>query len=368
MIDWVECSPRQAGFDIDGLIRVMDTVRARGATAQLCVLRDGQVVLDRAIGCEPRSLFWIFSAGKPFTALLVHLLAERGDLALDERLAAYWPEFGRHGKDAITTRQVLQHRSGLPVARSMLRDALVMADWERSVAALERARPRWPPGRVPAYHVISQGFILGELVRRVTGTSVRDVLRTEFLEPLGLEDTHLGLPGHLWSRHVPVRGHGGAGRVAQAFINRRSTRQAVIPAAGVSTTARDLARFYQALLCDGELDGVRILRTATVEQARRPSSNGELDRFLGVPIRWAHGFQLGGPAPAPTEIRPMGRLSGPETFGHNGSNACIAWADPVRRLVVVYLTDVLSPGPAGARHMGAVSDAIIGACLPNRYR
>jgi CubicO group peptidase (beta-lactamase class C family) len=227
---------------------------------------------------------------------------------------------------------------------------------------IERASPSWPPGQVPAYHYISYGFILGELVRRVSGVGVADFLAAEFLGPLGLGDVHLGLPGDLWSRHVPIRGCGLAGRVSQVFVNRRATRQAVIPAAGISATARDLARFYQAMLRGGELDGVRVLQAATIEQARRPSSDGERDRFLRLAIRWSQGFQLGGPSQEPSAHRPMGQLSSPQTFGHNGSNCCIAWADPARQLVFVYLTDRLTASPEGARHQGSVADAVIAAC------
>jgi CubicO group peptidase (beta-lactamase class C family) len=360
--DWAECLPRQAGVEERGLDRALDLVRARNATAQLCVLRDGNVVLDRAFGCGPEDLFWIFSASKPFVALLVHLLAERDALSLDDPVARYWPEFGQRGKEAITVRQVLQHRSGLPVARSQALDALAMPDWDRSVRHIERASPSWPPGQVPAYHYISYGFILGELVRRVSGVGVADFLAAEFLGPLGLADIHLGLPGDLWSRHVPIRGRGLAGQVSQVFVNRRVTRQAVIPAAGISATARDLARFYQALLRGGELDGVRVLQAATIEQARQPSSDGERDRFLNLAIRWSQGFQLGGPSQEPAAHRPMGQLSSPQTFGHNGSNCCIAWADPARQLVFVYLTDRLTASHEGARHQASVADAIIAAC------
>jgi CubicO group peptidase (beta-lactamase class C family) len=351
-----------AGIETRGLAQALDLVQARGGAAQLCVVREGQVVLNRAVGCPADALFWIFSASKPFVALLVHLLAQRGELSLDDRVAEHWPRFGQHGKESVTIRQALQHRAGLPVARSATRDALAMPHWDKAVRNVEQAHLSWPPGEVPAYHYISYGFILGELIHQVTGVGVRDFLSAEFLGPLGLRDTHLGLPGSLWSRHVPLRGRGPAARVTQVFVNRRTTRQAVIPAAGVSTTARDIARFYEALLRGGELDGVRVLEAATIEEARRPSSHGELDRFLGLPIRWSQGFQLGGPAKGRTPTDPMGRLSSPQTFGHNGSNCCIAWADPERDLVFVYLTDLLTTGHEGARNLGAVADAIIAAC------
>jgi CubicO group peptidase (beta-lactamase class C family) len=346
---------------------------ARGCPAQLCVISHGQVILDEAIGCRPDSLFFLFSASKPMVALLVHQLAERGELSLDDPVARYWPEFGRRGKDSITIRQVLRHRSGLPVARNMALDALTMTDWSASVRALERAAPSYPPGQVPAYHVLSYGFILGELVQRVTGTPVRDVLAAELLRPLGLQDTYLGLPPGQWERHVPVSGHGLAELATGLMINRRAVRQAVIPAASVSATARDLARFYQALLaasaCDhSALDGVRVLRPETIAAATRPTSDGETDRYLKLPVRWSEGFQLGGERGGPVRSgrkhrggrhSPMGECSSPTAFGHNGSYVCIGWADPQRQLAVGYLTGRLISRAGGARHMAQVSDAIL---------
>jgi CubicO group peptidase (beta-lactamase class C family) len=330
------------------------------------VISRGRVVLDEAIGCEPGSLFFLFSASKPMVALLVHQLAERGLLALDDPVARYWPEFARRGKQAITIRQVLQHRSGLPVARSMPRDALAMTDWTASVRALERAAPAYPPGQVPAYHVLSYGFLLGELVRRVTGTPVREVLAAELLGPLGLRDTYLGLPAAAWERHVPVAGHGPAGLVTGLMINRRAVRQAVIPAASVSATASDLARLYQALLAGGTLDGVQVLRPETILAARAPSSDGETDRYLKLPVRWSAGFQLGGErggaARRGGRHSPLGQCSNPLAFGHNGSYVCLGWADPERELAVGYVTGRLIARAAGARHMAAVSDAILAAC------
>ena len=350
---------QHAGVDPEALGRLAGLIDGRGAVAQACVISDGKVVFDRSFGCRSDALFLLFSAGKPFTAVLVHLLAERGRLRLDDPVARYWPEFGRHGKGAITVRQVLQHRAGIPVARGLWRDALAAPGWSRSVRALENTRPRFPPGQVPAYHILSYGFILGEVVQRVTGGDLRAVLRAEVLDPLGLADTHLGLSAPLWPRHVPVAATGTSGRARQLVFNRRSVRQAVIPAATVSSTARDLARFYQMVLNGGELDGARILAPATVAQACQPSADGQVDQFLGLPVRWSQGFQLGGPVAGSTRPRPMGRLSSPATFGHNGSNCCLGWADPTRGLVLAYLTNRLSAGLEGSPHQSQVSDTLL---------
>ena len=347
-----------AGFDL-----AVRLVQARGCAAQLCIIHDGQVVVDRAFGCAGDSLFWLFSASKPLVALAVHLLAERGQLALDEPVASHWPEFAARGKGAITIRQVLQHRAGLPVARSMALDALAMTDWDASVRAIEAAAPSLPPGTGPAYHILTFGFILGELVQRVSGSSLRDFVQAEFFDPLQLRDTYLGLPDELWPRHVPVTGRDPARFMTQLMVNRPGTRRAVIPAAGISATARDIARLYQALVSGGELDGVRVLRPETIQVARTSSTNGEIDRFLHLRIRWATGFQLGGEQRGPGGSGAMGKLASSQAFGHNGSYACLAWADPERRLAIAYLTGLLAPRLAGTLHMAQVSDAIQAACL-----
>ncbi|GGK75535.1 serine hydrolase domain-containing protein [Mangrovihabitans endophyticus] len=327
-------------------------IAERGATAQLCVLSDGETVCDEAFGTTPDVPFLLFSAGKPFLAVLVHRLAEQGRLALDDPIARHWPDFGRRGKHHITVRQVLQHRSGLPYAHSLARDALLAPDWRRSTRALAAAAPHFPPGSVPAYHVLSFGFLLGEVVQRVTGRELREVLREEIVEPAGLRHTALGAP-----RRIPLRGAGfGSAAVRQAVFNSRRFRTAVIPAATMSGTARDLARFYQALL-----DG-RLLSRPGLAMACRPSSDGELDRVLGLPVRWSQGFQLGGAGGDPARPRPMGRRSSTRTFGHNGSNTCLGWADPDRRLVVAYLTNRLQGGLEGSPHLCAVSDAVREAC------
>jgi CubicO group peptidase (beta-lactamase class C family) len=358
--DWTESAA--TGADPAALERAAALMGERGA-AQLCVVHRGRVVLDLAHGCAPDDLFWIFSASKPFTALLVHRLAEQGRLGLDDPVAAYWPGFAARGKQDVTIRQVLQHRSGVPFARDAARDLLAVAHGERLARAVERARPRTPPGAAAAYHVVTYGVILGEIVRRVTGDPLPETLRNAFLDPLALADTSLGLPADRWPRHVDVRGGDPAARVTARFVNREALRRAVIPSAGISTTARDLARFYRALLGGGELDGARILTADTLAQAREPSTApGEIDKVIRLPIRWSHAFQLGGPTEPPHPPRPMGRLSSPLAFGHNGSNCCIGWADPTRDLAFAYLTDRLLSGHRGARHLAEVSDAVLSAC------
>jgi len=339
----------------EGLETAVRLVRSRGVTAQLVVVRDGVTLLDRAFGCRQDALFYPFSVSKAYVSVMVHRLVERGALDPDQPVAAYWPDFARHGKAVVTVRHVLRHRSGFTTAGAPLGEALALTHWDAMMRRLERTRLHWEPGAVPAYQYLAYGYVLGEVLRRVTGKELPALLHDEVLATLGVRDTYLGLPDEAWSRHVPV--HPGAAGTASvtATINRRATRAAVVPSAGVSTTARDLATFYEALL-----SGPSLLSGATLAQATRPTSDGEIDRFTRMPVRWGEGFQLGGlrAAGAPS---PMGATSSPRTFGHNGSDCCIGWADPDRGLVVAYFTDRLGPRRESMAHLTAVADAILSA-------
>ncbi len=348
-------------MDRRGLDRAVELVRRRGAAAQICVVRHGRVVLHRAVDVPADGLFWIFSVSKPYTTVLVHLLAERGLLDLDLPVAAYWPEFGRNGKDAITIRHVLAHRTGFATTGTPLADVLACTDWAGATQAIERIRPRRPAGSAPAYQFLIFGFILGEVVQRITGRQFREVLNQELITPLRLTDTHLGIGAAEWPRHVPVtfRHHGG--RFAAGGINKAATRAAIMPSAGISATAADVARFYTMLLEGGRVGDRMILRPETIELARTPTTAGETDRFVRAPVPWSLGFQLGG-SRGPGRVPPFGFRSSSRTFGHNGSNCCIAWADPDRDLALAYLTNLRVHHTVDMAHMAAVADQIFGAC------
>ncbi|MBB1242738.1 beta-lactamase family protein [Streptomyces durbertensis] len=358
-----EHSPEEVGMDASALKRLTDVVAARGGAAQLCVLRGGTVVVDRAFGCSRDSLFLLHAATKPVTGLTAHLLAERGLIDLDKPVAEYWPRFAQHGKDEVTVRHVLQHRAGVPVGRGMVRTMRTAGDWARSVRDLEESRPRSPGGAVPAYHFMSFGFILGEVARRVTGRPFRDFMTSELFSPLGLDDLHLGLPDEAWGRHVPTKADHPSELLGQWVSNGRRYRQAVMPSAGLSGTAAQLARFYQMLLRGGELDGVRVLSAESVRESRKPSSDGEVDRSLKRPVRWSHGFMLGGPGDEPRHLsNVMGRRSAGDTFGHPVTTSGVAWADPSRDLVFVYLSSVQPKFGVGVDRLREVSDLAFAAC------
>ncbi len=338
----------------DGWDEVGRVAATRGHASSIVVMRGDEVVFEQLVGAPPDALFYTFSVSKPFTALAVHLLTEGGRLGLDEPVASYWPEYALNGKGAVTVRQLLTHRGGAPYSTGWaVGDALRMADWQASVAAAESARPRYRPGEVVAYGLLSFGFVLGELVRRVDGRPIGQFIEEELTGPLGLADTRLGLQPGQWGRRVPlVPGHP-VEYLRRSAFNRRAVREAVIPAAGIQTTARDLARFYRVLLSGGG----GVLAPETIAAARAPSADGELDRVIGHSMRWGTGFQLGFPG----HVRPMGTRANESMFGHNGSAVCNAWADPVGDVVFVWLNSVILPRKAGLAHISRLSDVVIEA-------
>jgi CubicO group peptidase (beta-lactamase class C family) len=331
----------------------------------LCLRRRGQVVIDRAIGhargrspharskphevrMTPRTPVCLFSASKANTAMLVHLLAQRGRLSLDDRIADYLPEFARHGKASITLRHLLTHRAGLPSVPGSLDDPELLLDPDRALAALCDARPRGVPGGPPAYHALSSGYIVAAVVERATGRDLRRVMHDEVLGPLGFELVNYGIAAE---RREEVAENVATGLPPPPGVSVLTTRalgltwhQAtrlsmderffanIIPSANIVATANEASRFYQLLLNGGTLDGVRIFEPATIAAARTESTESEIDRILLMPVRHGVGLMLGA-----DYLSPYGPGT-PDAFGHVGFMPLLCWADPQREIAVALLT------------------------------
>ena len=332
---------------------------------QICLRRRGRVILDRAIGhargggpgdppdalrvrAEPETPFCIFSASKAVTAMVVHLLDQRHLIHLDDPVCEYIPEFGVHGKQWITIRHILTHRAGIPNIPPAAMDLELLGDLDRIAKLMCEFETVWRPGHRVAYHAISGGFVLGEIVRQVTGDDVRTVLGREICEPLGFRWMNYGVnpedidrvatnyftgPPVLPPLSFALRRVLGVDfrRVAELSNDPRFLT-GIIPAGNIIATARELSAFYQLLLEGGQLDGVRIFEPRTVRRATSEQSYLEFDLTLGLPLRYGMGFMLGGR---------WFSLYGPHTehaFGHLGFTNMVGWADPERRIAGAIMT------------------------------
>ncbi|MET9828520.1 serine hydrolase domain-containing protein [Streptomyces sp. NPDC006385] len=346
----------------EAFVRNFATLGERGAA--VAVYRDGRKVVDLWAGTQDvdGTLPWrhgtaqiVRSATKGVAAAVPLILHQRGELDLDAPVGEYWPESKAHGKERLLVRHVLNHRSGLPVLDRPLtpEEALDPRNGPEAVAA---QAPAWEPGTDHGYHALTYGWLLDELVRRVTGRWAGEWIAAEIAGPLGA-DLWLGLPeaeaGRV-GRAGRVEGPEPAGglrarpkrSVTEAYedpgsLTRRAFaaitpfpdqndpayRAAALPATNGIATADGLARFYAALI--GDVDGVRLFDPATVELARAEESAGP-DRVLVVNTRFGLGYMLHGTASP---------LLGPGSFGHPGRGGALGFADPDTGIAFGYVTN-----------------------------
>jgi CubicO group peptidase (beta-lactamase class C family) len=332
---------------------------------QLCVRRHGEVVIDRAIGhasgngpddgrdsarvlVSTDTPFCVFSASKAVTAMVVHKLHERGVLSIEDRVADYIPEYAAHGKGATTIAHVLAHRAGVPTPPREALDIERISDREHVIQVIANAKPFVKPGTLLAYHAVSGGFILGEIVHRVTGRSIKDALEEEFLRPLGFRwmnygvaEADLGEVGVNYVTGPPLlpplsnlvsRVLGNPIDAVVELSNDPRFLTAVVPAANIVTNANELSRFFEIFRAGGELDGVRVMEPETIARALTEQSRLEIDLSLGFPTRFSLGLMLG------AKVLSLFGRDTDQAFGHLGLINIMGWADPQRGLSAALIT------------------------------
>ncbi|MGH9164744.1 MAG: serine hydrolase domain-containing protein [Acidimicrobiales bacterium] len=330
--------------------------------AAVAVRHRGRPVVDIwGGGFAEDTLVVCFSTTKGIAATAVHMVVERAGLDYDAPVASVWPEFGRHGKDAITIRQCLCHEAGVPQIRDQIPDTWAMADWEAMVAMVENLTPLWPPGTANGYHAINWGWLAGELVRRIDGRPLPQFLAEEVAGPLGLDGCSIGTP--MYQRHrlatvaldpavggmpafedflpadsITVRSLTPRGSIVE-FVNSPAGLDACAPAINGAFTARSLASVYALLERGGSLGDTTLLRPSTVIAATAVQ-NHRPDLVLILPMRWRLGFMGGGvPRLGPSSD---GGASLARSFGHAGFGGSIAMADPASGIAMAVTLDHLS--------------------------
>ena len=292
--------------------------------ASFCATLKGEIVVDIWAGVadaetgtpwERDTIVNVYSTTKTMCALTALLLADRGELDFAKPVAHYWPEFSANGKAAVTVAQLMSHSAGLSgFKEKMTKDDLY--DWEKVTSLLAAQAPFWEPGTAPGYHAMTQGFLVGEVVRRIAGVTLGNLFRTEIAEALGA-DFHIGLPAsedHRVATLIPPPPGQGiadmtdrpltANMASNPAINpletrTRAWRAAEMPAANGHGNARSVAMVQTLVANGGVSGGKRILSEAGVRRALESQIQGE-DMVLGIPVHYGLGYGLpGGQMPFP---------------------------------------------------------------------
>ena len=354
------------------------------------MLVDGQPVVDIWGGTadpvsgspwEQDTVCVVFSSTKGALAMIAHLMAQAGELDLDAPVVEIWPAYGQAGKAGTTVSMLLDHSAGVPVLRQPVKDD-ALYDWDYMVARIEAEKPWWEPGTRHGYHPLTFGFTVGEVLRRVTGMQLGDIIRTQLAEPLGI-DFWLGLPESAEPRVAPIQSptsrpgrsafdsamRRDRGSIQNLFVfnsgtwprdgvNTRAGHLAQIGAAGGITNARGLAGLYAPASRPGS-PGAVIVEPATAERMGSAFQSGE-DATLLLPTAFSQGFML------PVDNRASsGRgssvLFGPRAFGHLGSGGSFGFADPHNGVSVGYAMNQQGPGLLGNDRGDALVEALYAA-------
>ncbi len=331
--------------------------------ASVAVTRDGEFVVDLWAGdadgdgrpWREDTLVNVYSTTKTMAATCVLLLADRGEVDLHAPVAKYWPEFAQSGKQGVLVSHVMSHSAGLSGFDEPTPEDLY--DWDDIVARLAAQAPWWEPGTQSGYHAVTQGFLQGEIVRRVTGRSIGTFFREEIAQPLGA-DFHIGLDEKHDPRVAelvpPKAGLGGGAVDKDSILARtfrgpkldgtepktRAWRAAEIPAAGGIGNARSIARVHSALACGGSVDGVTIMSAQGVERALEEQIRGK-DQVMGIEFVYGMGFGIADPS---YPISPSERA-----FFWGGWGGSLAVIDLDARASIAYAMNRMAPDLMGDR-------------------
>lgn len=383
-----ETSPFDVGMTRDNVEAIWNSVEGFYKTGlqpgmSLVIRRHGEVVLDRAIGhakgneptryhgpsAEPTLLktdtpICLFSASKAITAMLIHKLSEEGKVNLYGRVADYIPEFGTNGKENITIAQVLSHRAGVPTIPMKNPDPSLLFRWTTVIDLINAGYAKDTESANQAYHAITGGYVLGEVVQRVTGKTVNQYLVDTISKPLGAKYLTYGLA----KKHHEKAAYNYSTGLDPVFpINLLAKRalgiefekisnisntemffDACIPAGNIYGTADEVSRFYQMMLNGGSFNGNKLFESDTIRKAVQPAGPLTIDGMLMIPMRFSNGFMLGQDA-----FSLFGTQAG-QAFGHLGLINIVSWADPKRDISVALLNTGKSLDPRSLPALGKI--------------
>ncbi|MCL3819408.1 serine hydrolase domain-containing protein [Aeromicrobium wangtongii] len=369
------------------LQRGVDDDRYHGAVVMIGV--HGEVVMEEAFGYADRSsgrlakvddVFRVASITKAFTASTVHRAMDEGLLSLNTRVVEVIPEFAtagepQVGKSRVTVGHLLSHCSGLPPTPRVVPLELT-GNLAATVAAACATSLVEDPGTSLIYSPTMNHALLGEMVRRVHGADhVRDVMRDELFDPLGMKDSALGMPDHLAPRAVPIRActpklSSWLDAKGIEMFNDVMTAEAEMPWVGAASTAADVYRLAELYRRGGELDGRRLLSQALVSRVTTNETfdwpnmlfadlaDDPVNGFELGPGYYSYGFNLSGASVAPSMF---GTLTSPATYGYHAGGTSLFWIDPVHDVTMVCLGVGVMPEPDAVFRYQHLSDLVIGS-------
>ncbi len=337
--------------------------------SSLCVIVDGEIVVDIWAGHKnkDRTKDWskdtlsvAFSSTKAALALCAHMLIERGELNLKERVTKYWPEYGKNGKEETTIEMILNHSAGLPALRTKVKKDGFL-DWDYMVKLIENEKPFWKPGKETGYHMMTTGWLIGEVIRRVTGKSLGEFFNNELREPYGL-NYWIGLPEAENERVAEIvpfvpSSNDKPSDFATAFrnnsnsmqrlsltntgyydYNAKETYRAELGAIGGIADARSLAKLLTPL---AQNNG-KLLSRNTIKKLSKSNIKTPVDNMLLFPTNFSNGFMLNMDNRANFKGEGGSFIIGPNAFGHVGYGGSSAtFVDPDSKISFGYLTNKL---------------------------
>ncbi len=296
---------------------------------------------DAGTPMSPDDLVLVWSTSKGITAAAIHLLAERNLIAYDDPIARYWPQFARNGKEGITIRHIMSHTAGIPHLPEDI-SIETMSNWQEMMELFVEMTPITTPGKVHAYHGLTYGWPLGEIIRRVDGRSFARFVQEEICAPLGIKNMFFGVPAERTAQKTRLSHDLDTALPATsatadpvAMANHPSIQAACIPAANMMSNARSIARFYASLIGDG-VNGVRLLPPRRVTNAtvvQRWGMDQTLERDMGFGL----GYILGHSVPTQST-----RIN---AFGHDGWGGAAGFADPDYGLAVGFTKTRMTLNP-----------------------
>lgn len=391
-----ETSPYDVSMTRDNVEAIWSSVEAFYRTGlqpgmSMVIRRQGEIVLKRAIGhsrgnpppshhddlhpptpMTPDTPVCLFSASKAITAMLIHKLVEQGHLALRDKVGQYIPEFSCNGKENITIEQVMSHRAGVPSIPIKNPHPSLLFKWDSVIDLINSGYTNKGDGSQQAYHAIVGGYILGEIVKRVTGKSVEAALQEFIAKPLGAKYLTYGI--HKKYQTAAAYNYSTGARPIfpinilakralnidfekiASISNSQEFMDATVPAGNIYGTADEVSRFYQMMLDAGEFNGQQVFNPETIKRAIKPAGPLAVDQTLMIPLRFSNGFMLG------ENLFSLFGVQARKAYGHLGLINIVTWADPTRDISVAFLNTGKSLDPRSLPALGKVLIAVSSNC------